>query len=133
MFEKRIEHVDAQIKRCPCCLHLNKGQFPAHLQGPVQYGLGIKAYILNLLTTQMISLNRVQRLLKTLIGRAISEAAMLKYILQLHQALEAWEQDAIKQLLACPVMHVDETSMRLDKKNHWVHFRWFGIGYQPPC
>jgi transposase len=121
VFEKRVEHVDAQIKRCPCCEHLNKGQFPADLQGPVQYGLGIKAYILNLLITQMVSLNRVQKLLKTLIGRAISEAVMLKYILQLHQALETWEQDAIKQLLASPVMHVDETSLRLDKKNHWVH------------
>jgi len=86
VFEKRIEHVDAQIKRCPCCDQLNKGQFPADLQGPIQYGLGIKAYILNLLITQMVSLNRVQKLLKTLIGRSISEAVMLKYILQLHQA-----------------------------------------------
>jgi hypothetical protein len=121
VFEKRIEHVDAQIKRCPCCDQLNKGQFPADLQGPIQYGLGIKAYILNLLITQMVSLNRVQKLLKTLIGRAISEAVMLKYILQLHQALENWEQEAIRQLLVSPVMHVDETSMRVEKKNHWVH------------
>ncbi len=121
VFEKRIEHVDAQIKRCPCCDRLNKGQFPADLQGPIQYGLGIKAYILNLLITQMVSLNRVQKLLKTLIGRAISEAVMLKYILQLHQALENWEQEAIRQLLVSPVMHVDETSMRVEKKNHWVH------------
>ncbi len=121
MFEKRVEHVDAEIKHCPCCHHVTKGQFPSDLAGPVQYGLGIKAYILNLLITQMVSLNRVQKLLKTLIGRAISEAVMLKYILQLHVALEAWEQDAIRQLLASPVMHVDETSMRLDKKNHWVH------------
>ena len=121
VFEKRIEHVDAQIKRCPCCDQLNKGQFPADLQGPIQYGLGIKAYILNLLITQMVSLNRVQKLLKTLIGRAISEAVMLKYILQLHQALEDWEQEAIRQLLVSPVMHVDETSMRVEKTNHWVH------------
>ncbi|NND70359.1 MAG: transposase, partial [Rhodothermales bacterium] len=27
----------------------------------------------------------------------------------------------IKLLLASPVMHVDETSLKLDKKNHWVH------------
>ena len=121
VFEKRIEHVDAQIKRCPCCDQLNKGQFPADLQGPIQYGLGIKAYILNLLITQMVSLNRVQKLLKTLIGRSISEAVMLKYILQLHQALEDWEQEAIRQLLVSPVMHVDETSMRVEKTNHWVH------------
>lgn len=121
VFEKRIEHVDAQIKRCPCCDHLNKGQFPVDMHGPVQYGLGIKAYILNLLITQMVSLNRVQKLLKTLIGRAISEAVMLKYILQLHHALEGWEQEAIRQLLLSAVMHVDETSMRVEKKNHWVH------------
>jgi hypothetical protein len=38
---------------------------------------------------------------------------MLKYILQLHQALESWEQAAIETLLAAPVMHVDETSLRL--------------------
>lgn len=121
VFEKRVEHVDAEIKRCPCCDHINKGQFPSDLQGPIQYGLGVKAYILNLLITQMVSLNRVQKLLRTLIGRAISEAVMLKYILQLDTALAVWEQDAIRQLLASPVMHVDETSMRVDKKNHWVH------------
>jgi transposase len=121
VFEKRVEHTDAQIKRCPSCDYVNKGEFAADLAGPVQYGLGVKAYILNLLITQMVSLSRAQKLLKTLIGRAMSEAVMLKYILQLHEALEGWEQDAISQLLASPVMHVDETSLRLDKKNHWVH------------
>ncbi len=69
----------------------------------------------------MVSLNRVQKLLKTLIGQAIAEAIMLKYILQLDKALEVSEQHAIRQLLASPVMHVDETFMRLDEKNHWEH------------
>ena len=121
VFEKRVEHVDAEIKYCPSCEHVNKGQFPSDLAGPVQYGLGIKAYVLNLLITQMVSLNRVQKLLKTLIGRAMSEAVMLKYILQLHDALEMWEASAIECLLESPVMHVDETSLRLEKKNYWVH------------
>ena len=64
VFEKCVEHVDAEIKHCPCCHHVTKGQFPSNLAGPVQYGLGSKAYILNLLITQMVSLNRVQKLLK---------------------------------------------------------------------
>jgi len=121
VFETRVEHVDAQIKTCPGCQTRNKGVFPNDLSGPVQYGLGVKATVLNLLLTQMVSLNRVQKLLKTLIGRAISEATLLKYVLQLHQALEQWEQEAIDTLLTSPVMHVDETSLRLDKKKHWVH------------
>ncbi|WP_294043488.1 IS66 family transposase, partial [Thiolapillus sp.] len=28
---------------------------------------------------------------------------------------------AIEQLLQMPAMHVDETSLRVDHKNHWIH------------
>jgi hypothetical protein len=81
----------------------------------------VKAYVLNLLMAQMISLNRIQRMLMTIIGVVISEAPILKYALQLHQALERWEASAIDQLMAMPTLHVDETSIRVNKKNHWVH------------
>lgn len=121
VFEKRIEHTDAEIKTCPSCESVNKGAFAADLAGPVQYGLGIKAFALNLLIVQMVSLSRVQALVKNLIGRAISQAILLKYILQLHEALAPWEEQAIERLLVSPVMHVDETSMRVNKSKHWVH------------
>jgi len=91
------------------------------LDAPLQYGSGIKGYILNLLIAQMISLKRVQQSIRTLIGQVISEATILKYVMQLHQALETWEQSAIEQILAMPAMHVDETSLRVNKKNHWIH------------
>jgi transposase len=69
----------------------------------------------------MISLNRVQKLIKTLTGRIIAEASLLQFVLRLHSALEQWESDAIEQLLKSPAMNVDETSLRVDKKNHWIH------------
>jgi transposase-like protein len=87
----------------------------------VQYGAGIKAFVLNLLIAQMLSLKRVQQTIHTLIGLAISQATVLKYVLQLHLALERWETAAIERLLTAPVMHVDETSLRVDKKNQWIH------------
>jgi len=121
IFEKVVSHVDAQIKQCPGCQSQTKGRFPADMHGPLQYGAGIKAYILNLLIAQMISLKRVQQSIRTLIGLAVSEATILKYVMRLHQALEKWEQDAIEQILAMPAMHVDETSLRVDRRNHWIH------------
>ncbi len=121
LFEKVVTHVDAEIKRCPHCQAQSKGRFPADMPGPLQYGPGIKAYVLNLLIAQMLSLNRVQQSIRTLIGQLISEATLLKYVLQLHHALANWEQSAIEQLLSMPVMHVDETSLRVDNKNHWIH------------
>ncbi|MCP5090195.1 MAG: IS66 family transposase [Gammaproteobacteria bacterium] len=121
IFEKVVRHVDAEIKQCPQCQTQTRGRFPVDMPGPLQYGPGIKAYLLNLLIAQMISLKRVQQSIKTLIGMAISEATILKYVMQLHQALAAWEQSAIEQILTMPSMHVDETSLRVDKKNHWIH------------
>jgi transposase len=121
VFETVLEHVDAEVKDCPRCHKQSKGAFPPQLAGPLQYGLGIRAYVLNLLVAQMLSLKRVQQSLKTLIDRLISEATLLGYLMQLHQALAAWEQAAIAQLLRQPALHVDETSLRVDRKNHWIH------------
>ena len=121
VFEKVVTHLDAEIKDCPHCQTQTKGTFPEEMSGPLQYGAGIKAFVLNLLIAQMLSLKRVQQAIQTLIGQVISEATFLKYVLQLHQALAQWEQSAIDQLLAAPTMHVDETSLRVDKQRQWIH------------
>ena len=84
-------------------------------------GKGLKAYIINLLVCQMISLNRVQKMIKSIIGETIAEASLLKFILRLHLALEQWEASSIEQILKSTAMHVDETSLRVDKKNYWIH------------
>ncbi len=91
------------------------------MHGPLQYGNGLKAFIVNLLVCQMVALNRVQKLIKSMIGVIISEASLLKFVLRLHQALESWELQTTEQLLKAPAINVDETSLRVDKKNHWIH------------
>jgi transposase len=121
LFEKVEHHVDAEIKECPDCHHQTKGTFPKAMAGPLQYGPGIKAFILNLLIAQMLSLKRVQQSIMALMDKAISEATILNYVMQLHLALEAWEQAAVEQLLSEPAIHVDETSLRVEKKKHWIH------------
>jgi transposase len=107
VFEKIVERVDAQVKVCTDCGATVKGAFPSDMPGPLQYGNGLKAYVINLLICQMISLSRVQGLVKSIIGEIIAQSTLLKFVLRLHQALEVWD--------------VDETSLRVDKKNHWIH------------
>jgi len=121
VFEKVVEHVDAEIKNCPSCSAEVKGTFPADLHGPLQYGNGLKAYVINLLICQMVALNRVQKCVTAMIGQTLSEATLLKFVMRLHEALADWEIDAINQLIHSPVMHVDETSLRVDKQRHWIH------------
>jgi len=121
VFEKVVQHVDAQIKSCPSCDSQVKGAFPADMPGPLQYGNGLKAYCINLLICQMVALNRVQKSVKAMIGVVISEATLLKFVLRLHEALAGWEHAVTEQLLSSPAMNVDETSLRVDRKNHWIH------------
>jgi len=121
VFEKVVKHVDAEIKTCASCQSTSKGLFPDDMSGPLQYGAGLKAFAINLMICQMVALNRVQKTIKTMIGQTISEATLLKYVLHVHRALASWEEDAIDQLLKSAIMHVDETSLRVDKQNHWIH------------
>ena len=58
------------------------------MHGPLQYGDGLKAFVINLLVCQMVSLNRVQKQVKAMIGEVISESTLLKFVLRLYQALE---------------------------------------------
>lgn len=104
VFEKVVLHVDAESKACPACQAVTRGRFPSDMKGPLQYGEGVKAYVLNLVIAQMISLNRVQKSIQTLIGMMISEATILKYVLQLHRALEGWERAGIERLFSRPCM-----------------------------
>ena len=121
VFEKVVRHADAERKHCPHCHAETRARFPAEMPGPLQYGPGLKAYVVHLLVAQMLSLKRVAQSVHTLIGQALSEATLLGYVMKLHQALAQWERCAIERLLTAPAMHVDETSLRVDRKNHWIH------------
>jgi len=41
--------------------------------------------------------------------------------MRLHHALADWEQSARQELLTMRAIHSDETSLRVDKKNQWIH------------
>src|SRR5690606_12898333 len=64
---------------------------------------------------------RVQKLLTSIMNVVIAEATLLKFVLRVHQALESWERQAVDQILQMPAINVDETSLRVDQKNHWIH------------
>nr|WP_320011290.1 IS66 family transposase [uncultured Desulfobulbus sp.] len=121
VFEKVVEHIDAEIKQCPNCEATVKGRFPEDMPGKLQYGNGLKAFAIHLVISQMVALNRVQKQIAAMIGSVISEASLLKFVLRLYQSLEAWESRAIDRLLQAPSLHVDETSFRVEGKNHWIH------------
>ena len=117
-----MRHADAEIKHCPRCHTEARARFPHEMPGPLQYGPGIKAYVVHLLIAQMLSLKRVAQSMHALIGQLLSEERrLLGYIAQLHQAWPSGNTKPSERLLVQPAMHVDETSLHVDRKNHWIH------------
>ena len=76
--------VDAETKDCPECHARTKGRFPENMPGPLQYGDGIKALVIDLLVAQMLSLRRCTELVQAITGIKLSEATCLGYIQRLY-------------------------------------------------
>ena len=113
--ERKLK-VDAEIKDCPECHARTKARFPGNMPGPLQYGDGIKALVIDLLVAQMLSLRRCTELVQAITGIKLSEATCLGYIQRLYDSFEPWEAAAKEHLLTRPALHVDETGFRVNKK-----------------
>ncbi len=121
MFEVVERRVDAEVKECPECRARTKGRFPDTMPGPLQYGVGLQAFVINLLVAHILSLRRAVALVQAISGLRLSEATCLGYVRRLHDALQSWEDAAIERLLKRPALHVDETGFRVDGKTQWLH------------
>lgn len=126
IYEIIRKKVTVEIKKCDDCGEVTKGEFPKGMDGKLQYGIGIKAAIINYLMVQMFSYERCSEHFKGLIGRFISQATMLKYVMNFHLSLAKWEAQKIREILKMPVIHVDETSIRVNKVNYWIHVYTYG-------
>ena len=121
--EKPVQIIEHQclVKQCPGCGCHNRGQWPAHLTGNVQYGLGFKAFCLYLLTYQLLPYKRTGELLKTLLGYQPGGGTLQSMLDQAYQALEPVEQAIKEALRASPLSHADETSLRIEGQTQWLH------------
>ncbi|MXW86428.1 MAG: transposase [Boseongicola sp. SB0673_bin_14] len=121
VFEVVERRVDAEVKECPDCRARTKGRFPDDMPGPLQYGAGLQAFVVNLLVAHMLSLRRAVALVQAISGLRLSEATCLGYVRRLDDALMSWEEAAVAHLLERPALHADETGFRVDGRTEWLH------------
>jgi len=111
----------AEIKACPHCGKLVKGDFPPDVTQPVQYGPRIKAQASYLNTYQLIPWARTRELLSDFYGHAPAEALILKSNTALLDSITPSLDTIQQQLIASDVAHFDESGLRVEDQLNWLH------------
>lgn len=111
----------SQIKTCPHCGSLNKTDFPDSVNYPVQYGSNILTSAIYLKNHHFIPYERILELFNDIMGIKISSATIIKAERECFQNLEEFECMIKEKLIASPVIHCDETGMKVQGKRHWLH------------
>jgi transposase len=108
-------------KTCKSCGVENSGEFPKVLVQEAQYGNNLKSLCVYLQNYQMIPFARCKELIADLTGHHISRGSLANFQKQCFDSLQDYEQTIKQQLLKSPILHGDETGIRLNGKNSWMH------------
>jgi len=111
----------AEIKECPCCHRTVRAAFPVEVKAPVQYGKNFRALAAYLYDAQQGASLRIRQMCAEMFGYALSEATLQSVRQEHYDALEPFEQRLAQILPQEPVLHADETSLPINKVNHWLH------------
>jgi transposase len=116
VMEHRVEE-----KQCPQCSHLSRALFPAAVKAAVQYGTGIQALAVSLVQGQAVPYARASQHLHDLLGVQLSAGSISSFVKTCHQHLAGVETELKAALVKVPVLHQDETGMRVGTEGWWVH------------
>jgi len=111
----------AEEKYCPCCGKRVKADFPEGVMAPAQYGVGFKAFLAYLNVSHLLPVNRISTLCEDLYGYPVGWGTVMNAIQKSGDSLETFEDEIVEALTQVPVLHADESGIRVKGKLNWVH------------
>lgn len=106
---------------CQHCGYVTAGQFPDGVKNATQYGPRIKSVMVYLSQYQLLPYGRLKELFKDLFKQTISEGTIANANREMYVKLDKIEGKIKGLLVKSGIMHADETGMRINKINHWLH------------
>ena len=117
----RVTEHRAEVVRCPSCGQRTKAEFPESVRATVQYGPSVFARALYLHEYQLLPYARTTETMKELFGCAMSAGTLATAVRQCAAGLVETELKIKRGLRRSPVIHADETGLRVEGRLHYVH------------
>ena len=115
------EH-QAEVKTCPVCGQLNRGEFPVDVTQPTQYGPHLRAQMVLLNVYHFVPLERTAEIISELYQQDISDGTVFAAAVELAEQVAPFNEQLKDHLVetADPV-HFDETGARVSGTLEWLH------------
>jgi transposase len=111
----------AEIKCCPHCAAQVRAEFPAGVSAPVQYGPRFQSLMVYLNQQQLLPYDRLVQLCEDLFGQPLSAGTLAAANDRAYEKLTPFAQALVNQLPQAPVVHLDESGLRVQGALHWLH------------
>jgi transposase len=113
--EHRFHHVT-----CPGCGHDIVPDLPG-VTRQIQYGSNVNAFMAYLVNAQYLSESRCAQAMTELMGVDCSTPTVHHATSKASARLVGFTDWVKQHLSQAPVLHVDETSIKINGRNHWAH------------
>lgn len=111
----------AEKKTCPYCKQTVTASFPSGASHYLQYGPAISAIMVCLNQGNNVPFDRLSRVCKDIFGIPLSAGTLVNMVEECGISLKDSMRFIKTQLLSAPVLHADETGVRVKGKLHWLH------------
>jgi transposase len=117
----RVTEHRAEVVRCPSCRRRTKAGLPSGVSATVQYGPSITARALYLHDYQLLPYARAAEAMRELFGCTMSAGTLATAVRRCAAGLLETELKIKRALRRSPVIHADETGLRVKGKLAYVH------------
>jgi transposase len=109
-------------RRCPTCQAVTEAVFPLDARGPVNHGSGLKTIALGLASFGLLPSRVVSSILEGFLGVKVSSSSVKRWMRTLGESLDDWDKEMRDQVRHVPLVHADETPIRVDgMRNAQLH------------
>lgn len=109
--------------KCTKCGKIHKAKFSNELKNPAQYGNNLKALVTMLINEEYVAIDRCSKFIKEITKGQIDLSNGT--IVNITKELAKKSQDSVEiikqHLIEAPLAHSDETGVRINGEQHWLH------------
>lgn len=118
-----LEVTEHRAHACRCgCGVVTKADFPPGVAAPVQYGERVRGYAIYLNGEQLVPEDRTAQTMADLFGISISASTIGDIVARKANVLAGFmEKTVLAEALVAAVKHMDETGLRVNKQQLWLH------------